>query len=131
MQDLIDKLKQEAGLTEDQAKKSLNILKDYIRSKVPPMFSGIVDNFLGKGENHEDDPLAPPPADDFKKKAETITNETKDKIEHIAGDAKEDVEEFAKEAVHRIDEWALKTEEAAKEAIDKLKGMMSEQQPKS
>ena len=54
MQELIDQLKDKAGLTEDQAVKSLQTITEYIKSKLPPMMSGMVDNFLG-AQSHEDD----------------------------------------------------------------------------
>lgn len=47
MQELIDQLKTKAGLTDEQAIKSLQIIKEYIQSKLPPMMQGMVDNFLG------------------------------------------------------------------------------------
>ena len=47
MQELIDKLKADAGLTDEQAIKSLQTIKEYIQSKLPPMMQGMVDNFLG------------------------------------------------------------------------------------
>jgi len=40
MQELIDKLKAEAGLTDEQAKQVLLILKDYVAEKYP-MLAGI------------------------------------------------------------------------------------------
>ena len=62
MQELIEQLKTNAGLTDEQAEKTLLTIKDYIKSKLPPMMSGMVDNFLGtqstddfmdKGSNSE------------------------------------------------------------------------------
>jgi len=47
MQELIDKLKAEAGITEEQAKQVLLILKDYVSEKYP-MLGGMVKNFFGK-----------------------------------------------------------------------------------
>ncbi len=59
MQDLIEKLKNNAGLTQEQALKSVEIMKEYIHAKVPPMFSGVVDKFFAKNPTSrpEDDPL--------------------------------------------------------------------------
>ena len=54
MQELIDELKNKAGLSEEQAMKSLEVITDYIKSKLPPMMSGMVDNFLG-AQSHDDD----------------------------------------------------------------------------
>ncbi len=49
MQDLIQELQEKAGLTEEQAIKAIETLKEYISGKVPPMFSGFVDQFFGAG----------------------------------------------------------------------------------
>jgi len=46
MNELVKKLREEAGMTDDQISKAMLILKDYIYGKVPPMFSGVVDKFL-------------------------------------------------------------------------------------
>ena len=49
MQELIDRLKAEAGITDEQAKKVLTALKSYITEKYP-MLEGMVGNFFG-GDN--------------------------------------------------------------------------------
>lgn len=54
MQDLINQLVEKAGLTKDQAEKSLQVIKDYIQSQLPPMMQGMVDNFLGQKNAPED-----------------------------------------------------------------------------
>jgi len=46
MQELIDRLKTEAGITDEQAKKVLAALKSYITEKYP-MLEGMVGNFFG------------------------------------------------------------------------------------
>jgi hypothetical protein len=59
MQDLIEQMKKEAGLTNEQAIKAIEIMKGYIQTKVPPMFSGFVDKFFAKNNvTQDDDPLA-------------------------------------------------------------------------
>jgi hypothetical protein len=61
MENVIQQLKGEAGLTDEQARKSIEIMKNYIVSKVPPMFSGFVDSFFAKNSSDKDkeiDPLA-------------------------------------------------------------------------
>ncbi len=59
MEDLIQQLKDQAGLSEDQANKSIEIMKDFILGKVPPMFSGFVDSFFAKNTPEKEiDPLA-------------------------------------------------------------------------
>ena len=54
MQALIDELVEKAGITHDQAEKSLQVIKDYIQSQLPPMMQGMVDNFLGEQQSKED-----------------------------------------------------------------------------
>lgn len=46
MQDLIDKLKAEAGLTDEQAKKAIATIKGYVVEKFP-MLEGAVSNLFG------------------------------------------------------------------------------------
>jgi hypothetical protein len=46
MQELVNELKEKAGLSEDQATKSINVIKDFVKSKYP-MLAGAVDNMLG------------------------------------------------------------------------------------
>ena len=46
MQELIDKLKAEAGLTDEQAKKSIESIKNFIVEKFP-MLEGAVSNVFG------------------------------------------------------------------------------------
>ena len=49
MQELVDKLKNEAGLTDEQAQKAAEIVKGFVLSKVPPMFAGVVEGFFAGG----------------------------------------------------------------------------------
>jgi hypothetical protein len=49
MEEIVTRLKEKAGLTDEQALKSIEIMKDFILGKVPPMFSGFVDNFFADG----------------------------------------------------------------------------------
>jgi len=54
MQELVQHLQENAGLTEEQAIKAIDAIKGYLQSKLPPMFSGMVDNFLGSNAEPED-----------------------------------------------------------------------------
>ena len=47
MQELIDKLKADAGLTDEQAKKAIASVKDFIVEKFP-MLEGAVNNLFGQ-----------------------------------------------------------------------------------
>lgn len=137
MEDLIKLLQEKAGLTETQAVKSLSTIKEYIQSKLPPMMSGMVDNFMGGFGGDADDDVYPGTSinenkikdkADIMNKAKVVTQEAAEKIEGIAEEAKEEVEEFAREASEQIDKWA---EKAAQEAISKLKDMLDEQETKN
>ncbi len=46
MQELLEKLKAEAGLTDEQAKKALETIKNYVVQKFP-MLEGAVNNIFG------------------------------------------------------------------------------------
>lgn len=49
MQELIDKLKTEAGLTDEQAKQAILTIKNYVVEKFP-MLEGAVSNIFGAAE---------------------------------------------------------------------------------
>jgi len=55
MQELIDRLTAQAGVTPEQAEKCIETLKEYIKEKVP-FAAGMVDQFLGGGGPAKDDP---------------------------------------------------------------------------
>lgn len=46
MEELLAQLKEKAGLNDEQAMQAVVIMKDFVMSKVPPMFSGFVENFF-------------------------------------------------------------------------------------
>ena len=46
MQELIEKLKSEAGLSDEQAKKAIETIKNYVVEKFP-MLEGAVSNLFG------------------------------------------------------------------------------------
>ncbi len=59
MEDLAKQLKDKAGLTDEQVVITIQTMKEYIHTKVPPMFSGFVDKFFAKNNlEPDDDPLA-------------------------------------------------------------------------
>ncbi len=54
MQELINKLVQNAGINEEQAKKALETIKDFVKEKFP-MLGGAVDNmFASSGSADEE-----------------------------------------------------------------------------
>ena len=48
MHELVAQLIDKAGLTQEQAEKSIVVVKEYIQSQLPPMMQGMVDNFLNQ-----------------------------------------------------------------------------------
>ncbi len=54
MQELIDRLINEAGLSETQASKALETIKDYVIEKFP-MMGGAVDSLFKSGESSSGD----------------------------------------------------------------------------
>jgi hypothetical protein len=53
MNELVERLKNNAGLTDEQAKKVLETIKDFVTEKFP-MLAGAVDNLLGSTGNSPD-----------------------------------------------------------------------------
>ena len=47
MQEMVQQLIDKAGLTQEQAEKSIIVIKEYIQSQLPPMMQGMVDKFMG------------------------------------------------------------------------------------
>lgn len=57
MQELVNKLMTEAGLTEAQAYDAIRIIKDFAKQKFP-IFGGAIDKLFDKyGPKEEEDPL--------------------------------------------------------------------------
>lgn len=55
MEDLIKKLTETAGITEEQAAKAVETVVNFIKDKLPPMMHGVVDNFINSGNEATDD----------------------------------------------------------------------------
>jgi len=53
MDELIQQLVTKAGVTPEQAKKSIEVMKDYIQSQLPPMMQGMVESFIGQRNNDD------------------------------------------------------------------------------
>lgn len=102
MQELINKLIKEAGLSPEQANHSLKIIVDFVKTKLPPGLAPTVDAMFS-GTMHEPT---------YKEKAEDFAGATKDKLEDLAEVAKE-----------KLAVAADKAEDLAKEALEKFKGM--------
>jgi len=53
MQELINRLKENAGINEEQAMKALETIKDFVKEKFP-MLGGAVDNLFASPGSDED-----------------------------------------------------------------------------
>ena len=58
MNELIEKLVTQAGITPEQAIKSLEVIKDFVKEKFP-MFSGAIDDVFKKYKPGEKDDFMP------------------------------------------------------------------------
>ena len=54
MQELIERLKSQAGLSEEQAMQSITIIKDYAKEKFP-LFAGAIEQMFKKYSPKEED----------------------------------------------------------------------------
>lgn len=112
MQELITRLTEKAGISAEQASKTIDTIKDFVKEKFP-MLSGAVDNmFAGSADNAA---AAPAAAAAEAPKAEE--HSMLDKISDvIPGETGEKIEDFAKKA-------ADKAEDVFDSVKDKLSGM--------
>jgi hypothetical protein len=112
MQELIERLTAKAGISADQATKTIDTIKEFVKEKFP-MLSGAVDNmFAPQAENSN--PTATTPTTEAPAQG---GGSMMDKISDvIPGEAGEKVEEFAKNATH-------KAEEVFDNLKDKLSGL--------
>lgn len=56
MQELINRLMENAGINETQASKALETIKDFVKEKFP-MLGGAVDNMFASSGSSDDDPV--------------------------------------------------------------------------
>lgn len=54
MTDLIDKLKSQAGITDEQAYKAIEVIKNYTKEKFP-MFAGAIESLFKKYKPEDND----------------------------------------------------------------------------
>jgi len=95
MQELIQQLQEKAGLTPEQAVKSVDVIKEFVKGKLPPFIAGTVDSWFAnmasqseaKKEGFMDQ--AGDFLDDMKDKVEDWAEDAKDKATHLAKDAKD------------------------------------------
>lgn len=111
MQDLINQLVQRAGLTPDQATKSLHTIKEYVKEKFP-MMAGAVDNLFANQTSP-----APNSGNTAGAAVKDNSPDFLDKIsDFIPGKTGENIENFAKNA-------ADKAGDSIDSLKDKLGGM--------
>jgi ElaB/YqjD/DUF883 family membrane-anchored ribosome-binding protein len=111
MQELINRLITEVGLTAEQAAQTVATMVDHIKSKLPPGLASNLDALLGNA--HADSSTPDKPGDHLKEKAEEFAEAAKDKLEDMAEQAKD-----------KLSSAADKAEEMAKDAFGKLKDML-------
>jgi hypothetical protein len=110
MQELITKLTEKAGISAEQATKTIDTIKEFVKEKFP-MLSGAVDNmFAGSADNAA---AAAPAAEAPKAEEPGMLDKISDVI---PGQAGEKIEDFAKKA-------ADKAEDVFDSVKDKLSGM--------
>ena len=98
MQELITRLTQKAGINTEQATKSLETIKEFVKEKFP-MLGGAVDNMFAAAP--ESVAAAAPVAEVPKQEEYSVMDKISDVI---PGQAGEKVEEFAKNAAHKAEE---------------------------
>jgi len=114
MQELITRLTEKAGISAEQASKTIDTIKDFVKEKFP-MLSGAVDNmFAGSADSATTTTTAAAAATDAPK---AEGHSMLDKISDvIPGETGEKIEDFAKKA-------ADKAEDVFDSVKDKLSGM--------
>ncbi|HEY8916372.1 MAG TPA: hypothetical protein VIM87_08035 [Chitinophaga sp.] len=65
MQDLIQQLQEKAGLSAEQATQAITVMRDYVKSKVPPFIGDTVDKWFAGMDNPQPPAKDVAAADDF------------------------------------------------------------------
>jgi hypothetical protein len=130
MQELLQNIQAKAGISEQQALVAVNTTKDYIKSKVPPMFVGMIDQFFSGIL----DPAAALKAAqgqqaDFLSKAKETVSDAGEKIQDLTKDAIDKSSDFAKQATDHLHEWAKQAGGWSEDALSKFKDMFGGQKP--
>lgn len=90
MQDLVKKVSDTAGVTEEQAKKSIEVISGYMKERVPESFKSQIDNLVNGGTlSGGMKAQLNSVASEFRDKAEDVIDEVKDKLSEIFGKANE------------------------------------------
>ena len=49
MEELIRRVSEKAGISEEQARSAVNTVAEFLKEKVPPAYSGYIDSFMSGG----------------------------------------------------------------------------------
>jgi hypothetical protein len=112
MQELITLLTEKAGISAEQATKTIDTIKEFVKEKFP-MLGGAVDNMFAGSVETTATAATAPAAEAPKAEEHSMLDKISDVIPGATG---EKVEEFAKNAAH-------KAEEVFDSVKDKLSGM--------
>ena len=124
MNELIQQLISKAGLTEAQAIQAVSTTKDFLKTKLPPQMSGMVESFFaGNFDAASASAQSSAKSTDWTDKAKDMAGDAGEKMSDFAGKAKDKAEDFAQDAGKKMGEWADKAEDFADDALDKLKGL--------
>ena len=130
MQDLIKDIMAKAGISEQQATVAINTTKDYIKTKVPPMATGMVDQFFtGNFDPSAALKAAAGQQSDFMSKAKEAAQDAGEKVTEFTQDAIDKGSEFAKEATKQMNEWAKQAGGWSEDAMDKIRDMFGNAKP--
>ena len=86
MNELIEKVKASAGITDEQAKNSIETVSAYLKSKMPKSFHSQIDNLVNGGKLSEG----------IKEKLMDTAIDVKEKTEDVMKDVAESIEDAVK-----------------------------------
>ncbi len=131
MQELVQNIMAKAGITEQQATVAINTTKDYIKGKVPPMATGMVDQiFSGSFDPSAAMKAAAGQQSDFMSKARDVAEDATEKVSEFTHDAIDKGSEFAREATTRMNEWAKQAGGWSEDAMDRIRDMFGSKDDK-
>lgn len=130
MTELISKLIADAGLSSEQASKTLDVIKGFVKDKFP-MLSGAVDNVFGA---QADGDVAASGIEAAAPVVDAVAEESKswlDKISDlIPGNVGEQIEGFAKKAADAASEGFDKAKVVAEDLVEKGKAKLDDLEKK-
>lgn len=100
MKDLINKVMTEAGVTEEQAQKSIESVSGYLKAKMPEAFGEQIDHLINGGSLSEG----------VKQSLKQTALEAKDKMEEVFKDVSDKTSEAVENIREKIDDFFKKKE---------------------